>query len=251
MADEEEEEVTARRVSSGNARCRHMLMNDVTAQDILPASCKVVRMKRSAAVSQGLVDAPDDTAQPDPEDDEEMAFVQHYKLGLNAKVCEWYAYEYTPSLREGELQPLVQPALGAGKISLAYTALFKLDMVVKHAYLNGGLDGKINRARRPKDAVQQHERDLDMRRLDFCIVAHQAAQGFMVDVDPTAEFGFSTESMQECRDFIAAVIAGPGGAMCNTFAFQRDEARSRPACGSPALLTAHPCPHPHPHNLRC
>lgn len=232
--DEEEEEAATRRVRSGDARCRHMLLNNVKAQDILPPSCKVVTMKKSTAVSQGLVDAPDEAAQPGADVlDEELAFVQHYKHAPDAKVCEWYTYEHTSGLREGELQPLVQPALGAGKIRLVHTALFKLDMIVKHAYLNGGLDGKIKGARRPND-VLQHERDLAMRRLDVCTVAHQAAQGFMVNVDPAAEFGFSPESMQECCDFLAAVIAGPGGTMCGPFAFGRDAVRSRPACSSPA-----------------
>ena len=61
-------------------------------------------MKKSTAVSQGLVGAPDDAAQPGADVlDEELAFVQHYKHGLNAKVCEWYTYEHTPGLREGEL----------------------------------------------------------------------------------------------------------------------------------------------------
>ena len=81
----------------------------------------------------------------------------------------------------------------------------------------------------------EHERNLAMRQLDVVILAHQAAQGFMVNVDPAAEFGFSEESMQECRDFIAAVIAGPGGAMSGAFAFDRNEVRSRPACSSPAV----------------
>ena len=234
MADEEEEEAPTRRVSSRDARYRHMLMNNINAQDILPPSYKVFTMKRSTAVSQGLVDAPDDTAQPGADVlDEELAFVQHYKLPPNAKVREWYTYERTPGLREGELRPLVQPALGLGKFTLVHTALFKMDMPVKHAYLNGGLEGKIKNARRP-DAVMEHERNLAMRQLDVVIVAHQAAQGFMVGVDPAAEFGFSAESMQECRDFIAAVIAGPGGAMPGAFAFDRDEVRSRPACSSPA-----------------
>ena len=236
MADEEEEEAPTRRVSSRDARYRHMLMNNINAQAILPPSCKVFTMKKSAAVNQGLVDAPvaDEAAQPGADvHDEELAFVQHYKHAPNAKVSEWYTYERTPGLREGELQPLVQPALGLGKFTLVHTALFKMDMPVKHAYLNGGLEGKIKNARRP-DAVLEHERHLAMRQLDFCIVAHQAAQGFMVNVDPAAEFGFSAESMQECRDFIAAVIAGPGGAMPGAFAFDRDEVRSRPACSSPA-----------------
>ena len=69
-------------------------------------------MKKFTAVSQGLVGAPDDAAQPGADVlDEELAFVQHYKHGhghghghgLNAKVCEWYTYEHTPGLREGEL----------------------------------------------------------------------------------------------------------------------------------------------------
>ena len=233
MTDDEEEEATTRRVSSGDARCRHMLVNNVNAQDILPPSCKVVTMTRSTAVSLSLVDAPDETEQPGADVlDEELAFVQHYKHAPNAKVCEWYTYERTTGLRKGELRPLVQPALGLGKFTLVHTALFKMDMIVKHAYLNGGLEGKIKGARRP-NAVLEHERNLAMRQLDVVIVAHQAAQGFMVNVDPAAEFGFSAESMQECRDFVAAVIAGPGGAMCR-LAFDRDEVRSHPACSSPA-----------------
>ena len=110
-----------------------MLLNNVKAQDILPPSCKVFTMKKSAAVNQGLVDAPvaDEAAQPGADvHDEELAFVQHYKHGPDAKVCEWYTYEHTPALREGELQPLVQPALGAGTIALVQTVLFKLDMTV-------------------------------------------------------------------------------------------------------------------------
>ena len=112
MADDEEVEATTRRVSSGDTRCRHMLLNNVKAQDILPPSCKVFTMKKFTAVSQGLVGAPDDAAQPGADVlDEELAFVQHYKHGhghghghgLNAKVCEWYTYEHTPGLREGEL----------------------------------------------------------------------------------------------------------------------------------------------------
>ena len=127
----------------------------------------------------------------------------------------------------------MQPALGAGKIALVHTVRFKLDMIVKHAYLNGGLEGKIRGARRP-NAVLQHERDLAMRWLDVCIVAHQVAQGFMVNVDPAAEFDSGAESMQEGCDFLAAVIAGPGGTMCRAFAFDRGAVRSRPACSSPA-----------------
>ena len=109
MADDEEVEATTRRVSSGDTRCRHMLLNNVKAQDILPPSCKVFTMKKSAAVNQGLVDAPvaDEAAQPGADvHDEELAFVQHYKHGPDAKVCEWYTYEHTPALREDELQPL-------------------------------------------------------------------------------------------------------------------------------------------------
>ena len=52
---------------------------------------------------------------------------------------------------------MVQPALGAGKIALVHTVRFKLDMIVKHAYLNGGLEGKIRGARRPK-SVQKRSR---------------------------------------------------------------------------------------------
>ena len=122
MTDDEEDEATTRRVSSRDARSRHMLLNNVNAQDILPPSCKVVTMKKSTAVSQGLVDAPDEMAQPGADVvDEELAFVQHYKHAPNAKVSEWYTYERTPGLREGELQPLAKPALGLGKFTLVFT----------------------------------------------------------------------------------------------------------------------------------
>ena len=143
-------------------------------------------MSRAIAEAQGLVEATQPAGGAAAAAEEMLTFVQKYKRPADAKVCNWFVYEMSPTNRDGLLEPVkkleIQDSRIRGMAEPIVTTLFALPKPVKHAYLNGGLEYLVRNGKTP-DSVPTKQRAFDIRRLEFSIVIHQAAQNYMQDVD--------------------------------------------------------------------
>lgn len=190
MTDATEEAPRRKSVPRPQQRVAFMVSNGISFQDVLAASCRTVTMSRAIAEAQGLVEATQPAGGAAAAAEEMLTFVQKYKRPADAKVCDWFVYEMSPTNRDGLLEPVkklpnsleIQDSRIRGMAEPIVTTLFALPKPVKHAYLNGGLEYLVRNGKTP-DSVPTKQRAFDIRRLEFSIVIHQAAQNYMQDVD--------------------------------------------------------------------